>query len=455
MNDLEESVHHDTAQENLRHVKKVLESSDVPALERRLGSLHSADVARVLESLPRDQRAVVWDLVKADRDGEILLEVSDAVRESLIAGMDSEELLAAAETLDTDEIADLAPDLPRDVVQDLLDSLDVQNRARLQSVLSYPEDNVGSLMDFDMVTVREDMSLEVVLRYLRSRGELPDQTDKLFVVDRDNVLKGVLPLKRLLLHDPLASVAAVSADEVVCFHPEDAARDAALAFERYNLVTAPVVDGNDVLVGRITVDAMVDFIREESDSQLLSRGGLRDEEDLFAPVRDSTRNRAMWLGINLITAFLASAVIGLFERSIEQIVALAVLMPIVASMGGNAGTQTMTLVNRGLALDQIKRGNIRKLFSKELAVAYYNGLIWAAVVGVVAVLWYGDWKLSVVFGAAMLINLIAAALSGVAVPLVLRHLGYDPAIGTSVILTTVTDVVGFFTFLGLATLVLL
>lgn len=441
----------------LGHEKDItpLSLDDNRLLRTKLDELHPADVAFILESLPVSQRLIVWDLVKAERDGEILLEVSDSVRESLIKSMDSEELLHAAETLDTDEIADLAPDLPRDVMVELIDSLDAQNRARLQSAMSYPENSVGALMDFDMVAIRDDISLEVVLRYLRRRGELPDQTDQLFVVDREDKLLGTLPLNKLLILDPEKHVADVMEKPVEVFHPDGEAREAAGAFERYDLISAPVVDEGNKLIGRVTVNEMVDYIIDESEAQSLKRAGLRDEEDLFAPVKESTKNRTLWLGINLVTAFAASAVTGLFAASIEKIVALAVLMTVIPSMGGNAGTQTMALVTRGLALDQINAGNIRYLFKKELLVAYFNALIWAFVVGLVATIFYKDWKLSLVFGAAMIIELFVAAASGVAIPLMLKRYKLDPALGTTVILTTITDVVGLGTFLGLATLFLL
>ncbi|HUL41825.1 MAG TPA: magnesium transporter [Burkholderiales bacterium] len=456
-----EETQQERAPETLQNIIRLLRKQEarpneqnLAQLQKSLDALHPADVAYVLEALPLKQRMIVWNLVKAERDGEILLEVSDAVRETLIANMEAEELVAAAETLDTDEIADLAPDLPRDVVQDILDSMDVQNRARLQTAMAYPENTVGALMEFEVVTIRDDIKLEVVLRYLRRFDELPGHMDALFVVDPDDTLKGVLPLKRLLVSDPDINVAGLMLKEFVSFNPQDAANEAALAFERYGLVSAPVVNDQNKLVGRLTVESVVEYIREKADTQILSNAGLREEEDLFAPVRESTKNRTLWLGINLITAFAASWVTHLFEASIEKIVALAVLMTVIPSMGGNAGTQTMALVTRGLALDQVSRDNIPHLFNKEVAVAYIQGLIWAMVVGVLAALWYRDLKLSLVFGAAMIIELFAAALSGVAIPLILRRFRIDPAVGTTVILTTVTDVVGLFSFLGLATLFL-
>ncbi|MDP3482467.1 MAG: magnesium transporter [Sulfuricella sp.] len=436
-------------------VETLVHKQHLAELQKKLDELHSADIAYILEALPLEQRLLVWDLVKVERDGDILLEVSDAVRESLIASMDSEELLAAAEQLDTDEIADLAPDLPHDVMQELLESLDSQNRARLQSAMSYPEDTVGSLMDFDMVSIRDDISLEVVLRYLRRLGELPGHTDKLFVVDRNDNFRGVLSLKRLLVHDPEASVAAVMAEDAVTFHPDSEAGEAASAFERYDLVSAPVVDRNNKLVGRLTVDVVMDFIREETDSEMLSMAGLREEEDLFATVWKSIQNRWTWLALNLVTAFIASRVIGVFEGSIEKIVALAALMPIVAGIGGNSGNQTTTMIVRALALGQIRGSGIRKLFLKELGVSLVNGLIWGGIIGLVAWFIYRNAALGVVMTGAMMLNLLLAALMGVLIPMLMHKLGRDPAVGSSVMITAVTDSGGFFIFLGLATLFLL
>jgi magnesium transporter len=433
-------------------VESLVHKQHLAELHALLDDMHPADVARVLEALPRDDRLLVWELVRVEHDGEILLEVSDAVRESLIKSMDSDELLAAAETLDTDEIADLAPDLPQDVIQELLESLDVQKRARLQSTLSYPEDRVGALMDYDMVTIRADVTLEVALRYLRRLKELPDHTDKLFVVDRDGAVCGVMPLQRLLLQNPDANVADVMADEVVTFHPEDEATDAAQAFERYDLVSAPVVDARNRLVGRLTIDAVVDYIRQESDSDLLSIAGLREEEDIFSSVWKSVQNRWAWLAINLVTAFIASRVIGMFDNTIEKLVALAALMPIIAGIGGNSGNQTITMIVRALALGQIHPDSAKKLFTKELGVAALNGLIWGSVVGLFAYMLYGKPALGLVMMGAMSLNLLLAAIMGVAIPMVMHKLGRDPAIGSSVLITAVTDSGGFFIFLGLATL---
>ena len=451
--------------ENLQQVIPLLERykledgyahpRDMGELQTLLDGLHPADVADLLEALPIEDRLNLWEFVKADRDGDILLEVSDAVRQTLIADMDSSELLAAAEQLDTDELADLAPDLPKDVLQDLMESLDSQNRERLQSTLSYPDDAVGALMDFDIVTVREDITLEVAMRFLRRLGKLPDLTDKLFVVDRNDILLGVLPLKRMVVSDLNATVVDVMAVDTVYFHPEDIADEAATAFERYDLVTAPVVDANNKLVGRITVDEVMDYIRDESDSDLLSMAGLREEEDFFASIWKSVQNRWAWLAINLVTALVASRVIGLFEGSIEKIVALAALMPIVAGIGGNSGNQTITMIVRGLALGQIASHNMQSLIKKELGVALLNGLFWGGVLGLIASVLYKNYQLGLVMMAAMTLNLLLAAVMGVMIPLLMTKFGRDPAVGSSVLITAVTDSGGFFIFLGLATIFLI
>ncbi|AVO54946.1 magnesium transporter [Ectopseudomonas mendocina] len=444
----QEGQHHDRV-ENLVHRQNLAE------LQRKLEDLHPADIAHILEALPLDERLTVWQLVKAERDGDILLEVSDSVRETLIADMDDHEILAAAKDLDADELADLAPELPRDVVHELMESLDAQQRERVRSVLSYEEDQVGALMDFEMVTIREDVSLEVVLRYLRRLKELPGHTDKLFVVDYDGVLKGVLPIKRLLVNDPEKQVGEVMADDPVSFHPDEDGYDAAQAFERYDLISAPVVDKNGKLIGRLTIDEMVDLIREESESEVLNMAGLREEEDIFASVWKSVRNRWAWLAINLVTAFLASRVIGLFEGSIEKLVALAALMPIVAGIGGNSGNQTITMIVRAMALDQVSTGNTARLVRKELGVSLINGILWGGVIGGVAYYLYDSWSLGVVMTAAMTLNLLLAALMGVLIPMTLARLGRDPAMGASVMITAMTDSGGFFIFLGLASIFLL
>ena len=438
-----------------QRVDDLVRRQNLVELQRRLDELHPADIAHILEALPLDERLTVWQLVKAERDGDILLEVSDAVRETLIADMDDHELLAAAKDMDVDELADLAAELPRDVVNELIESLDAQQRERMRSVLSYEEDQVGALMDFEMVTIREDVSLEVVLRYLRRLKELPGHTDKLFVVDYDGVLKGVLPIKRLLVNDPDRQVGEVMADDPVSFYPDEDAYDAAQAFERYDLVSAPVVDGNGKLIGRLTIDEIVDLIREESENEVLNMAGLREEEDIFASVWKSVRNRWTWLALNLITAFIASRVIGLFDGSIEKLVALAALMPIVAGIGGNSGNQTITMIVRAMALDQMGSGNTARLLRKELGVSLINGLLWGGVIGAVAYWLYDSWSLGLVMTGAMTLNLLLAALMGVLIPMTLERMGRDPAMGASVMITAVTDSGGFFIFLGLATIFLL
>jgi magnesium transporter len=436
-------------------IKNLVQKQNLSSLGKLLNSLHSADVAFILESLPLDDRLIVWDLVRADRDGEILLEVSDSVRQTLIADMDSTELLAAAEQLDTDEIADIAADLPEDVLQDLLQSLDSNNRERLESALSYPEDQVGALMDFDIVTIRDDISLEVALRYLRKIKKLPELTDKLFVVNRSQKILGVLSLKKIVVNEPELMVKDVMAQDAVLFKDTDDAAEAAKAFERYDLVTAPVVNDQNKLVGRITVDAVMDYIREETDNNALSMVGLREGEDIFSSIWKSVRNRWAWLAINLITALIASRVIGVFDGSIEKVVALAALMPIVAGVGGNSGNQTTTMIVRAIALGQVSVSHLRQLLFKEIGVAILNGILWGGVLGFIAFYLYGNSSLAIVMTTAMTLNLILAAIMGVMIPFTLSKSGRDPAVGSSVLITAMTDSGGFFIFLGLATLILI
>jgi magnesium transporter len=424
------------------------------ALQRKLDRLHPADIAYILEALPREERLYIWDLVKADRDGDILLEVSDAVRESLIESMDTDELVAATESLEADEIAELAPDLPQEVMDDLFQSLPVEEREQLRAAMSFDDDMVGALMDFEDVGVRPDVTLEVVLRYLRRFDELPSQTDQLFVVDREETLLGVLPVNRLLVTDPDVTVGEVMREPVVKLLQHEKADEAARAFERYDLVSAPVVDTNDKLVGRVTVDEILDFVRERGEEEVLAQAGLREEEDVFASVWASFKNRWAWLAINLVTAFIASRVIGAFEGSIAKLVALAALMPIVAGIGGNSGNQTITMIVRAVALGQVSLASARRLFRKEVTVSLVNGVIWGGVMGLIAALLYKDAALGVVMVAAMTLNLMLAAVMGVLIPMTMLRFGRDPAVGSSVLITAVTDSGGFFIFLGLATLFL-
>ena len=436
-------------------VESLVHQQNLAELQKKLDKLHPADVAYILEALPVEERLVVWDLVKAERDGEILLEVSDSVRETLIENMDSHELVAAAEQLDTDEIADLVPDLPQDVVDDVLHSLSVEEREQLRAAMSYPEDSVGALMDFDMVSVRDDVTLEVVLRYLRRMDELPDHTDQVFVVDRGEAIKGVLPINRLIVTDPEVTVGSVMNTEFITLSPDDKAQQAAQSFERYNLVSAPVVDQGNRLVGRVTVDVVVDLIRQRNEAEQLSHAGLLEEEDIFASVWKSAKNRWLWLAVNLGTAFFASRVIGAFEGTIEKLVALATLMPIVAGIAGNSGNQTTTLIIRSIALGQVTQENTRRLIGKELAIGLLNGVVWGGVAGIFAYLLYHSVPLGLVMTSAMLLNLVVGALVGMIVPLVMQKMGRDPAIGSSVLLTFTTDSMGFFIFLGLATIFLI
>lgn len=452
---MQDRLEFEDLQRHVGEVQVLVRERPLPAgLRSKLDRLHAADIAYILEALPLEERLAVWDLVKADRDGEILLEVSDAVRESLIEAMDSAELVAAAETLEADELADIAPDLPPSVIEAVVQRLPAEERERLRAALSYPEGSVGALMDFDHVAVREDVTLEAATRYLRRLDELPDHTDQLFVVDRDRRLKGTLPLARLIVSDLELPVARVLVPESVKLEPRDPAEDAASAFERYDLVSAPVVDADGRLMGRLTVDAVVDYIRQRSAESRLAEAGLQHEEDVFAPVVDSFRNRWAWLAVNLVTAFIASRVIGAFEDSIAQLVALAALMPIVAGIGGNSGNQTLTMIVRAMALGQIQGGYWLKLLGKELSVALLNGAVWGTLLGAMAYALYDSVALGGVMALAMMLNFVLAALMGVAIPWSRARFGRDPALGSSVLITAVTDSGGFFIFLGLATLFL-
>ena len=420
-----------------------------------LHELHPADVALVLESLPPKERVLVWKLAIPEEDGDVLLEVSDAVRESLIESMNTQELVAAMEDMDADDLADLVEDLPDNVVQEVLKDLDEEERAQVQAALSYEDDQVGAIMNFDIVSIRADVTCEVVLRYLRRFDSLPDHTDKIFVVDDHDILQGVLPIRKLLVADPEDLVENIMAREVVKFRPSDDVVEAATAFERYDLITAPVVDENKKLIARLTVDEIVDVIREETEADMLNMAGLSDEEDLFAPVWDSVKNRWVWLAVNLVTAFVASRVIGAFEHSIAQIVALAALMPIVAGIGGNSGNQTITMIVRAMANAQISTAQAARLLKKEVGVALVNGLIWGSVMGLVSWLLYSSVGIGLVMVAAMTLNLLLAAVLGVLIPVAMEKLGCDPALGSSVLITAVTDSGGFLIFLGLATVFLL
>lgn len=445
---------HKHLSKRLQAFNDLLVEGTLAQVERELYELHPAEIAHLLEALPREQRDVVWQLVNADHEGDVLLQVNDAVRESLIRGMDNSELVAATEGLETDELADILSDFPNAVTEQVLESMDAQHRERLKAVMSYPEDTAGGLMNTDTITVRADITLDVVQRYLRRIGEIPEMTDQLIVTNREDHYLGLMALTDLLICNPDATVAEVmdrEQDAILTSMPE---QEVARLFEKRDLISAPVIDEDGKLLGRITIDDVVDVIRDEAEHSLMSMAGLSEEDDMFAPVVTSSRRRTVWLGINLLTALLASWVIGQFDATIEKMVALAVLMPIVASMGGIAGNQTLTLVIRGMALGQISRSNARRLLNKELLVGILNGAMWALVVAAVVIGWFHDYQLGAIIAVAMLVNLIVAAFAGATIPLVLKRLGIDPALAGGVVLTTVTDVVGFLAFLGLAALVL-
>ncbi len=438
----------------LSALREALAGGAMRQAHRMVNSLHPAEIALLLESLPPAQREIVWEFVDPELEGEVLVETNDNVRQALIDGMEAEELVAATEGMEVDDLADLVGDLPETVTRQLLRSMDQQDRERLRTVMAFPEDTAGGLMNTDTVSVRPDVTIEVVLRYLRMRGELPEKTDRLFVVDRNDRYLGTVAITRLLTDDPDQTVGASLDSEAPRIEPEMAEHDVARLFQDLDLVSAAVVSAEGKLLGRITVDDVVDVIREEAEHSVLSMAGLQDEEDLFAGIIPSTRRRLLWLGINLITAFMAAAVVKSFEGTIEKVAALAALMPIVASMGGIAGTQTVTLIIRGLALGQVQWANARWLLFKEIAVGGLNGIIWAIVVGAVTVVWFDTWKIAAIISAAMLTNLLAAAAVGVIVPLTLRRMKIDPALSAGVILTTFTDCIGFATLLGLGALFL-
>ena len=439
----------------LEQLTEALDRGAAGNIRQMLASLHAAEIGDLLESLPQGPREILWELVEPEDRGEVLVDVNDEVRAGLIELLERDQLVAAAGGLDTDDLADLIADLPRAVIQEVLRSMDKQNRDRLEAVLHFPEDTAGGLMNVDTVTVRADVTLDVVLRYLRLRPDVPETTDTLFVVNRNDRYQGILRLPTLLTNDPELFVADVMDREVQaipCDMPDD---EVARLFEGRDLLSAPVVGTDGRLLGRITIDDVVDVIREDADHSLLSMAGLDEEDDTFAPVITSTRRRALWLGINLFTAFLASWVIGLFQATLQQVVALAVLMPIVASMGGIAGSQTLIIVIRGLALGQVGSSNARWLMSKELAVTALNGVIWSLVVALLATLWFDDIRIGLIIAAALIINLVCAAIAGFTIPFTLNRMNIDPAHAGTVILTTITDVVGFMVFLGLGTIFLL
>lgn len=429
-----------------------LQSGRFVRMRRLLASLHPAETAHLLESLPPAERKVCWPIINPELRGEVLSYIGEDVRTSLMVDMDTADLLSATEDLDTDDVVDLLQDLPDHVMQEVLRAMDSQRRRRIEVILGFEEDTAGGLMNTDVVTVRSDITLEVVLRYLRMLGDLPENTDSLYVVDHNDKYLGTLRLSQVVSRSRSMTVREVMSHQVEAIPANMSDEDVAHRFEKHDLISAPVVDKDNHLLGRITIDDVVDVIRDVAEHSLLSMAGLGEDEDTFAPVKKSVHRRSLWLGINLITAFLASWVIGLFDTTIEKVVALAVLMPIVASMGGIAGSQTLTLVIRSMALGQLNDKNKRWLLRKEIAVGALNGIIWAIAIAFVTYLWFQEISIAVLIGVAIIINLLAASLAGVTIPLALKKVGIDPALSGSVLLTTITDVVGFMAFLGFATL---
>jgi len=440
---------------NFELIAAMLQNQHQSRLQEKLIPLHPADCAFILESLPLDERQIVWNAIKSCHDGQILLEVSDAVRQTLISGMAAEELATVAGKLNTDEIADIAANLPKRTMLKILRSLNSEDRQHLNEILSYQETQVGALMDFGMITIRNDLTLKAIIAYIRRLGKLPSHTDKLFVVDQKNIVQGILPLQRLLTHLPSQQVAEVMITDFVRFQINEETAEAARAFERYNLISAPVVDNQGKLQGRLCVDHILDYIREKSDEDLLSQAGVGEEEDLFSSVWKSARNRWGWLLINIATAFVSTRIIGVFEDIILELVALASLMPIIAAMGGNTGNQTSMLIIRSLALGQVTPSNVGRLIKKELKLAIINGVFIGLIMALLSLLLYKNLALSIVMATAMFINLLVAVIFGLGIPLLRHKIGKDPAVGTSVILTAVTDSMGFFIFLGLASIFLI
>ncbi len=435
----------------LEHLAQGTEQALVP----QLSELPPPLLADLLESLPVPERKRLWALLAVAQQADVLPSLRDEVRATLIEEMETRELITAAEGLSDDDLTEVIVGLPEELIESILGAMDADRRARLERVLEFPPDTAGRLANSDVISVRADVSVAVVLRYLRRLAPLPDDTDAVMVVDNDGRYRGTLPLAQVVGSDPDVEVGVIMRTELPPFPATAPQTDVAVLFERHDLLSAPVVDDAGQLLGRITVDDVIDIIREEAGQALLKQAGLREEQDLFAPVVSSARRRAVWLGINLATVLAAAWVIGRFEHVLDKIVALAILMPVVASMGGIAGSQTLTLTIRGLALNQVSLSNVRWLARKEVAIGLLNGLLWAVVIAVVAGLWFHNRGIALVIGAAVVVNLGAAAVSGVLIPMVLRRMGIDPALAGAVVLTTVTDIVGFAGFLGMATIFLL
>jgi magnesium transporter len=437
---------------HLDELTTALGSGTIANVRRMLNALPPADIAHLLESSPPTTRTVLWQLVDDADKGEILQELGDELQSQFLRSMDAEKVAATTEGMEPDDVADILQRLPGKVLQEVLRAMDQQDRTRVEQVLEYPENTAGGLMNTDTITVRAKHTVDVVLRYLRRHDEIPEMTDNLLVVNRKDRFIGLLPLRTLLTSDPTAIVREVMETDVQTIPANMLDSEVALLFERHDWVSAPVTDETGKLLGRITIDDVVDVIRENAEHSLMSMAGLDEDEDTFAPVLKTMPRRAVWLGVNLVAAAIAASVVSLFQDTIEKVVALAVLMPIVASMGGVAGNQSLIVMVRGMALGQIGHSNRRWLVNREVMVGALNGILLSLVVAVAASLWFGDWLIGAIIAAAMVINLITAALAGTLIPMVMNRLEIDPALAGGVVLTTVTDVVGFFSFLGLATL---
>jgi len=441
-----------SSQKSLDRLSAALESGTFLDVRRMLNGLSPADVAHLLESSPPKYRHILWQMVEVDQEGEVLGELGDELRAHFLSDMDAAEVAMITEDMEDDDVADILQQVPDRITQEVLNAMDHQDRTRLEQVMHYPDDCAGGLMNTDTITIRARLTLDVVLRYLRRHDEIPKMTDNLIVVNRSDQFIGLLSLRTLLVSDPSVSVREMMQTDVEPIPVDMSDTEVARLFERNDWVSAPVVNTDGRLLGRITIDDVVDVIREDADHSFMSMAGLDEEEDTFAPVSRAAPRRAVWLGINLATAFVASSMINLFQDTIEKVVALAVLMPIVASMGGIAGTQTLTVLIRGIAMGQVGKNNQLWLVNRELLIGVINGLLWASVVAVAASVWFEDWLIGLIIAAAMVINLITAALTGAVIPLLMTRAKIDPALAGGVVLTTVTDVVGFVSFLGLATL---
>jgi magnesium transporter len=444
-----------TEQNNLlSRLDSAIDSVTLNQVRHTLNNLSPPDIAHQLETAPPKFRRILWELVDPEISGEVLQELSDEIQLEFLDEMDSAEVASLTEGLDVDDIADILQQLPDRVIPEVLQAMSIQDRQRVESVLTYDEDTAGGMMDTEVITVRPDITVDVVLRYLRRFEEIPEITDNLFVVNRDDTFVGNLPIGLLLTSPPTTRVREVMNTEIRAIPVDLIDTEVSQRFKRHDLVSAPVIDDQNRLVGRITIDDVLDVIVEDADHSLLAMAGLSDTEDTFSSIGKTVPRRAVWLGVNLLTALLASTAISLFEQTLDKLVALAILMPIVASMGGVAGSQTLTVVIRGMALGQIERGNISWLVSKEFATGALNGLLYALIVGCVVSLWFQDATMALIIGLAMAINLMAAALSGALLPILLKSVNIDPALAGTVILTTITDIVGFISFLGLATIFL-